>query len=177
MVCIRVPNFMDFGQLFFSVFCALRLKKLVQKHKLDIVHFMGGSGGVQLLAKPPVPAVFTLNNTYFYLHRKFPGAKFAALKSLERISLRNADCRTAISDGIEKEINRQETHAIEVVYIGIDDALFCPKKAARKKIALYSGRLEERKGVLELLDAFEKCAEKKAALWFVGEGALLDRLK
>ena len=173
---IGTPNFFDLGQIFFSLKCAIQLEELIKKHKLGIVHFMGGSGGVQLLVKPPVPAVFTLNNTYFYLHHNFPTLKFGILKWLEHISLKYADCITAVSRGIADEINREENFNIQVVHIGVDDKLFFPHKTKRENIVLYSGRLKERKGLLELIEAFAKCKHKGFELWFVGNGQLLDML-
>lgn len=174
---IPVPNFLDLGQVFFSLKCSLGMKKLVRQHALDLVHVLGSSGGMQLLFKPPVPSVYTLNNTYFYVFRKFPTPKFRFMKSLERRSLRNADFLTSISHGISEEINREEKHDIQTVYIGMDAQVFRPQKTKREKMVLFVGRLVKNKGVLELLEAFSQCAEKDFELWFVGEGPLLGPLQ
>lgn len=176
-VTLRSNNPIGMGQIFFSLSCSLNLEKLVRKYNLDVVHFMGSSGGVQLLKKPSVPAVFTLNNTYFFLQRCFPRFKFAVMKKMEQQSLKNADRITAISNGIAKEIQREEQKDIHLVYIGIDDKVFLPLPVKREKIILYSGRLKENKGVLDLLDAFALLPENGFELWFVGEGPLLGELK
>ncbi|HLC92874.1 MAG TPA: glycosyltransferase family 4 protein [archaeon] len=167
----------QFGQLIFSLQCALVCEKMIQKYSLDLVHFMGSSGGVQLLRRASKPAVYTLNNTYFYLNRKFPSIKFMFMKFLEKLSLRNSSFRTAISRGIVDEINSDYKCDLRVVYIGIDQKLFKPSgKPGANKAILYVGRLEERKGVMDLLEAFAHLKDKRLQLWFVGEGPAGEKI-
>ncbi|MDO8428044.1 MAG: glycosyltransferase family 4 protein [Candidatus Diapherotrites archaeon] len=164
------------GQLLFSFQCAFQLESLIKKHSLDIVHFIGSSGGVQLLKKPSVPCVFTLNNTYFYLARKFNSSIFRFMRFLEKISLKNADKKTAISEGIVSEINTVQNEDISVVYMGIDAEIFKPLSIKQERIILYVGRLVERKGVFDLLHAFAKLKNNGFSLLFIGDGSAKQEL-
>ncbi|HIH10116.1 MAG TPA: glycosyltransferase family 4 protein [Candidatus Diapherotrites archaeon] len=163
------------GQFLFSVQCALLVERMIRAHSLDVVHFMGSSGGVQILVKPSKPAIFTLNNTYFYLSRVLGGFKFFFMKALEEMSINNSSVQTAISGGIVQEIRHPKKSEIKVVYIGIDGSVFRPAKSRVEKAILFVGRVEERKGIFDLLEAFASLDEKDYNLWIVGDGSAKER--
>lgn len=170
----------------FSFFLFLRLEHLIRKHALDVLHVHSGSGGVFLLRKPSIPTVVTAHHTYrqeaAIVFRSRPLKRFRKylMGYIERRTYLLADKITCVS--------KSTAHALMDEY-GIDAAKITtienavPEGAAKgesesieKRISsiLYVGRLEERKGIWTLLQAFSILSEEmpEAVLRLVGENLL-----
>lgn len=164
------------GPLHFSVNVAARLPSLVSRYSLDLLHFHGSSGGVQILRKPARPVVLTLHNTYFYLYRRFGGPVFRTLRRVERRSLANADRIVPVSYGVRGELPVPDSPRVRVVQNGVDTSLFRPQSVAKERFFLYVGRLGRRKGLIELVEAFARARPAGFELRFGGDGPLREEL-
>lgn len=165
------------GPLHFSVKVAAALEGLVRKRSLDVLHFHGSSGGVQILRKPSRPLVLTMHNTYFYLYRQFRGPVFRTLRRVERHTLANADRIVPVSYGVRGELPLPDSPHLTVIQNGVDTSLFRPQPVAKERFFLYIGRLGRRKGLIELLEAFAAARLDGFELRLGGEGPLADELK
>jgi glycosyltransferase involved in cell wall biosynthesis len=168
--------------LSFSLTVNALLERLVQRYSLDLLHFMGSSGGVQLLRAPSKPSIFTLHNTYHYLYRQQPSAVFRAMREAERLSMRNATRIVPASHGVRDELPIVAGQQVEVIQNGIDTGLFHPMARERERFFLFLGRLTVRKGVLDLVEAFAAADCAGFELHIAGDGpqqeilALAERL-
>ncbi|MET0790069.1 MAG: glycosyltransferase family 4 protein [Polyangiaceae bacterium] len=156
--------------LSFSLTVNALLERLIRQHDLDLVHFMGSSGGVQLFRKPSKPAFLTLHNTYHYLFRQRPGLVFRGMREAERASLRNSDRIATVSYGVLNELPVSEGPGVEVIQNGIDISLYYPRPMSRERHFLFLGRLTLRKGVLDLVEAFAHANLPGYELHFAGDG-------
>ncbi len=156
--------------LSFTLIVNARLEYLVQRHALDILHFMGSSGGVQLFRKPSKPTLFTLHNTYHYLYRQHPGVVFHAMREAERCSLRKTSRIIPASFGVRDELPGADGPNVEVIQNGIDTRVFHPMNRKRERFFLFLGRLSVRKGVLDLVNAFALAKCEEFELHIAGDG-------
>jgi glycosyltransferase involved in cell wall biosynthesis len=146
------------------------LERLIQRHSLDVLHFMGSSGGVQLLRTPSKPTLFTLHNTYHYLYRQHPSLVFRGMREAERCSLRNASRIVPASYGVQGELPGSDAPNVEVIQNGIDTHVFHRREVKRERFFLFLGRLTVRKGVLDLVEAFAQADCAGFELHIAGDG-------
>jgi len=90
--------------------------------------------------------------------------------------LMNTDRTIAVSTSVQEELGRhfKVFENIEVIPNGVDTDFFIPStKGSDKDYILYVGRLSYRKGLLELMDAFERLAKSNDVdLVLCGQGPL-----
>jgi teichuronic acid biosynthesis glycosyltransferase TuaC len=111
-------------------------------------------------------------------------AQSGAPRALMRALLPRADAMVSVSRALADILRSLGVpdHRIKLVPNGVDETLFYPrdKAAARRelgldetgKVILFVGRLEPQKGIAELLDAFERVAQRHPGLRLalVGDG-------
>jgi len=140
--------------------------------KPDVVHAMGGPGGVLLLRRLDVPLVYTANHTYRQAHRLGRLRRLPSL--LERRAYARAAVVLAISPSTADAVQALGVPAgrIEVVAPGVDverldrgDSLRQPGRL------LFVGRLESHKGPLLAVAAMTRLARSRPQVRGVVVGA------
>jgi len=154
------------------------IEEMFSHHNFDIMHFHEPWVPVlsrQILARSPAVNIATF-------HAKLP--ENTVNKSIEmvslpytRSSLKYIDAITAVSTAGAQFIKSVSKKKIRIIPNGIDLKLYSPEITKQsknvskaKKTILYIGRLEKRKGVMQLLKAFAQIANNKTELVIVGEG-------
>lgn len=118
------------------------------------------------------------------------GLQGVGLTKIKRWVLKSAKITTVVSHAIKNEVinNIDSTIQVQVIPMGVDSALFSPKKhddslrqryGIKGPFLLFVGRLNEQKGVSYLIDAMPKVLERYATarLMIVGKGPLDAKLK
>lgn len=173
----------------FSIGLFFTLSKIVHKHSFDLVHVHAGSGGVFLLRKPPCKLVVTAHHTYRQeadlVFAKSPLKKawklFMAL--LEARTYHLADMVVCVSKDTAHEIMEQygvPAARVRVIENPVRELSHASKGVIKKAdTVLFVGRLEKRKGVLLLLEAFSILRTKlpDAKLRLVGSNLLGSHLQ
>lgn len=174
----------------FSIALFFSLGGIVKKHSFDLVHVHSGSGGVFLLRKPPCKLVVTSHHTY----RQEADLVFARspLKKLWKLFMALFESRTYhVADAIVC-VSKDTADEIVTQY-GVPATRVCvvenPVKVASAEALrslpknpntiLFVGRLETRKGVLLLLEAFQMLRQEvpSAKLRLVGFNLLGRQLE
>lgn len=164
------------------------LRKLVKKHRPDIIHahWVIPQGFIAALIKKiyKVPFLVTAHGgDVFGLRGKF-------ITAIKRFVLKNADKITVVSSAIKNEIliKIQSGLEIAVISMGVDSEHFRPDKRDESikiqykidgTFLLFVGRLTEKKGVRYLIKAMPAVIKKfpKTKLLIVGTGTLEEQLK
>lgn len=171
----------------FSVTVNLVLNSLVREHTLDLLHVHAGSGGVFLLRKPSCPLVVTSHHTYLqeatYVYHGIAKLWKLFMSQLERRTYRLADHITCVSkDTADALVNGYgiPREKITVIENGVDESYFSAREPIQRDAAtvLFVGRLEPRKGIFQLIDAFEHVLKKvpEARLRLAGNNLLGQRI-
>lgn len=152
----------------FSFTLLWSLTRFIRTHQIDILHVQSGSGGVFLLVKPSAPLIVTAHHTYIdevHLVFKNPVKKMIKwiMSRLEKRTYTVADRIICVSaDTASSLIKHYRIDAQKIVVIenSIDVHRFkvMPQRDRDPAHLLFIGRLEERKGVDVLLQAFLKLA-------------------
>ncbi len=151
--------------------------------KVDVVlgswAYPDGFAAVHLARALGVPAVVKLHGSDVNVVARMPGPRRRLQNALPR-----AARIVAVSRQLGESIGELGVpmERVDVVPNGVDARLFCPRprQPARAelglslddRVVLYVGRLEESKGVLDLLDAFEQAhaREPRLKLILLGDG-------
>jgi len=158
------------------------------KSEFDLVHFHS----------PLIPSFSTHLPTISTIHGTVKGAidnmDFNDLNSiiskvfsrkfeaLEAHTIKNSNKVTTVSNDCDKEVNRlyKLKNKSSVVYNGVDTDFFVSKnKESSHPIVLYTGRLESRKGVEDLIMAAKYISKINSNIKFIiiGDGPLKMNLK
>ena len=118
----------------------------------DVVHALGGPGGVLLTRKLRQPLVYTANHTYRQAYSRFSPRRGLGLGRLEAAAYKRAQKVLAISPSTADAViaTGVDPAKVEVLAPGVD----LPDEAGVErdpKLVLFVGRLEEVKGVFEVL--------------------------
>ncbi|HEY8755474.1 MAG TPA: glycosyltransferase family 4 protein [Candidatus Dormibacteraeota bacterium] len=150
-----------------------RHPRLIAESSPDIVHALGGPGGVLLLRRLHAPLVYTANHTYRMAH---PRASLRGLLSpLEARAYRRAAMVLAISSATAAAVRGLGVmrDRIEVLPPGVDvpDTPPAPREAVR---ILFAGRWEPEKGVLAAIAVMRDVIAQRPAVTglVVGGGSL-----
>ena len=173
---------------FFMAANFFALRKLVKKHRPDVIHahWVIPQGLIAALARKmyKVPFLVTAHGgDIFGLRGRFATA-------VKRFTLKKADKITVVSSAIKNEIltTLVPNLKIKIVSMGVDSKHFSPDKKddsikARYKIdgpfLLFVGRLTEKKGVRYLIEAMPAVLKEfqKVRLLIIGSGVLQEDLK
>lgn len=162
-------------------------RALPYRGRVDVVlgswAYPDGYAAVVLAALLGVPAVVKLHGSDINVLAKVMTARHGIVWTLEHAARVVAVSRSLAERAVELGASRD---LVDVVPNGVDTQLFRPRdrREARRSlgvpldrpIALYVGRVEREKGVLDLIHAFACSATDlgRAELWIVGEGAALQ---
>lgn len=156
------------------------IDEVLLKHKFDVLHFH--EPWVPIVSRQILTRSNTANIATF--HAKLPETMMS--RSIEKVItpytksiLKYIDAFTAVSEAATDYISSLTKETVHIVPNGIDYLKFQPKKDIKrdKHTILYIGRLEKRKGVMYLLQAFEQLQMilSEVKLIIVGDGP--DRSK
>lgn len=142
----------------FSLKLARVMEKLIDRYRLDLVHFQGGPGGLFLFKRPSVPVVYTVHHTYYQQQKyiRFQRWKYL-LYLLERRSYKKAEQIIAVSPSTRKVLLQHyfvSPATCSTIPNGVDLSEFHPLHQVRRPNSLlFIGRLEKRKGIDFLIKA------------------------
>jgi glycosyltransferase involved in cell wall biosynthesis len=173
---------------FFFLFYIIKLKKIIRKEKIKIVHahWIVPQGLVAVICKkifcPKIKIIGTIH-----------GSDIAKIKNvkLKKFILNNLDSLVVVSNELKNEVNKlnlKKQLEIKTIPMGVDDKKFNPSKyqkwikekyKIKDSFLLFVGRLSKEKGVKYLLRAMPKVIEKnyKVKLLIIGDGPLKTDLQ
>lgn len=170
---VRYPRVTGRAPLDFSLHLN-RHPTLVDAARTDVVHALGGPGGVLLLRALEAPLVYTANHTYAMAHG--PRSPRRLLSPLEGRAYRRASMVLAISPSTASAVHSLGVprHRVEVLAPGVDvpDTPPPPRDGFRM---LFAGRWEREKGVLDAVAVMgEVIARRPGATGLIVGGGKLD---
>lgn len=154
---------------------------LLSHHKFDVLHFH--EPWVPIVSRQILMRSNTVNIATF--HAKLPETMMS--KTIERVItpytksiLKYFDSFSAVSTAAAEYISSLTDEDIEIIPNGIDVDKFCVQKNIRKdNTLLFIGRLEKRKGVKYLLQAYKELLNQMpdVRLLLAGDGPERERLE
>lgn len=157
------------------------LSKILNEHEFDILHFH--EPWVPMLSRQLLAKSKSINVATF--HARMPDNAMA--KTIERAAtpytksiIKYINAFTAVSDAAAQYISSITDQKIEIIPNGIDLEKYRPKRvpgSGGKRKLLYIGRLEGRKGVKYLIDAFALLDDPASELIIAGNGPDRDKLE
>jgi glycosyltransferase involved in cell wall biosynthesis len=171
---LRYPRVTGRAPLDFSIHLN-RHPHLISGSGGDVVHALGGPGGVLLLRRPVQPLVYTANHTYRMAHGR--GSLRRALSPLEARAYRHASMVLAISASTADAVRALgvASRRIEVLPPGVD-VPEGPLPGRDPGRLLFAGRWEPEKGVLDAIAVMRKViSARPSATGLVLGGGSLDR--
>lgn len=181
-------KFLLFGRYYLDINFYLKrrylsavVKRIVRKEKVDLVESYDWSG--PLWNHPGVPTIVRMhgaNTAYQYLEKKRYGK---VLSYLEKKNLKLADKLVAVSHHIGEATIRafDLNRPFDVIHNPVDTGKFVPGESRDLNKMVYVGRLHERKGLFELLEAFETVMDSdkdlRVELYGSGGDATVQKLK
>lgn len=154
---------------------------VLNENKFDILHFH--EPWVPMLSRQILTKSNCINIATFHAH--IPDGVMS--KMIERAItpytssiLKSFHAFTAVSEAAAEYANSLSDLDIKVIPNGIDLSKYRHKRKAdvtREKLVLYIGRLEKRKGVKYLIDAFARLNEPNCKLIIAGEGPYRKKLE
>jgi len=158
------------------------LEEMLEAEQFDLIHVHEPEVpilGAQISARAACPIVATF-------HATFPETAMGKTIELFRVPFarsifKNIAAMTAVSDTAARFVREWSKLDVEIVPNYVDVEYFSPSADKKRddNMILYVGRLEKRKGVRYLIEAFKELAEKddKAHLVIAGEGVERTRLE
>ncbi len=148
---------------------AARVERHARRGGFDVLHVhepLAPVAAYGLVLTAPLPMV----GTY---HRAGVSRWVPVLKPLAELVGRRMQIRVAVSEAARETGERSGGGRFEVLFNGVDLQRFESAEPVRdaegRPAVVFIGRLEERKGLNVLLDAFAR-VERPAVLWVVGDG-------
>jgi len=157
------------------------IEGILQEHHFDILHFH--EPWVPMLSRQILAKSSSVNIATF--HAKLPDTVFSrtiekVITPYTRSILKDLDSLTAVSDAAAQYVRTITKEPINIIPNGIDLKKYKPTKGAKSgsiKTILYIGRLERRKGIQHLLEAFERLDDPNVRLVIAGTGADREKLE
>jgi glycosyltransferase involved in cell wall biosynthesis len=173
-----------FKNLSFSLKLHRHINKIIKQYSLDIIHVHGGPGGLFFIKPTGLPIIYTCHHTYWQQSKYVKGQSwkkfFISLESKGyRKAVKNICVSTSSQSVLIDHYNIQRSKTI-LIPNGIDKSLFKPNKTStRSKNIIFVGRLDERKGILFLVETMQLVnqIDKAIQLHVVGTGKLLNILE
>jgi glycosyltransferase involved in cell wall biosynthesis len=173
----RYPRVTGRAPLDFSIHVN-RHPSLVDDTEPDVVHVLGGPGGVLLLRRLTAPVVYTANHTYRMAHGR--GSLRRLLSPLEARAYRSASMVLAISPSTAAAVRALgvSRDRIEMLAPGVDVPRDVPGARDRFRM-LFAGRWELEKGVLDAVAVMRDVINRHpgAAGVVAGSGRLAQRVR
>ncbi|MDQ6847028.1 MAG: glycosyltransferase family 4 protein [Candidatus Dormibacteraeota bacterium] len=175
---MKYPLITGRAPLDFSISLNVR-SKVIRNSRPDVVHALGGPGGVLLLRRAlGAPLVYTANHTYRMAHHR--GSVRRLLSPLEGLAYRGAAMVLAISPSTATAVRGLGVPGdrIEVLAPGVDAPASPPQPRSGFRL-LFAGRWEAEKGVLEAIDVMREVIARRpgATATVVGSGRLAGRVR
>jgi phosphatidylinositol alpha-mannosyltransferase len=152
------------------------LKTALDREKFDILHFH--EPWVPNLSRQILAHSNSLNVATF--HAKLPDTLM--VKTIEKVVtpytksvLKDLERLTAVSDAAAMYVSNLTSKNVEIIPNGIDLSKYKPSNTKRDNSILFIGRIEKRKGLKYLIDAFKEIQDKSTNLIIAGDGP--DRRK
>ncbi len=165
------------GHLLFSLCLPFVLNQWIKKNKVDLLLIPGGPGGVFLWKKPSIPYVCSVYHIYEQQARLVPWQWWKRIFiPLERSTYRGAVSILSFNTDTRRILEERykiPAHRIQSLPHAVSDAWKAPLLHSKKKrFCVCVARLEARKGVELLVDAWSKVIENipDARLLIVGQG-------
>lgn len=169
----------------FSCVLSFNLENIIRKYELDTLLVHSGSGGVFLLRKPSRPLIVVAHHTYkqearhVFNESRLKALRKKAMALLEKRTYALADCIICVSNDTRAELIERYNvppSKITVVENAIDQQWFLKEQCVQRRpdSISYLGRLEERKGIWVLLEAYRTLllTHPHVRLRLVGENLL-----
>jgi glycosyltransferase involved in cell wall biosynthesis len=154
-----------------------RRRSLIDATRADIVHALGGPGGVLLLRKLDTPLVYTANHTYRMAHGRASPRRL--LSPLEARAYRGASMVLAISPSTAAAVRDLGVarDRVEVLAPAVDVPEEPPRPRAGFAL-LFAGRWEPEKGVLDAVAVMREVIGRRPAVRgvVIGDGSLAARV-
>lgn len=171
--------------ILFSLMINIWLKKLIKKYQLDVLHINGGPGGVFLFRKTDIPVLYTSHHTYFQQSKYIKSQKWKILfQPLEKYGYKLAKDIIAVSKATKNILVNKygvPNRKVRLIYNFVDTKVYRPIRAIKKhkESIFFVGRIDKRKGVSDLIDAFSIARKLKPGikLYIGGKGPDLDEVK
>ena len=159
-----------------------REPQLLLDGECELIHAMGGPGGIVLIRAFPVPVVYTANHTYAQAYRRADPRR--ALSLVEARAYRRAAAVMCISPSTADVVRRLGVDAkrVEVVLPGVEADRIDAAAAGITREAgrlLFVGRLEAPKRPLDAVAAMAALCGRDPAVRgaVIGEGSLMPRVR
>ncbi|WP_026669519.1 glycosyltransferase family 4 protein [Butyrivibrio sp. AE3006] len=184
--CLRKEKFVchPWEQLTYIISTIKYLNTSLKTNHYDIahVHFIIPTGVVAryLKRKYGLPYVLTAHGSDVPGHNnKRFGALYALLKKPWRAIVKDASATVALSDYLKnlicKNMNHECDDRIQVISNGIDTKLYCP--TSKDKSILLMGRIQETKGMQDILSALTPDILRDWKVRIVGDGPYRKELE
>lgn len=101
---------------------------------------------------------------------------------LELKHIKSSDMITTVSESVAKELDEYDLNSdqVSLVYNGVDEDFFKPnnKSEKSKKYIMYAGRIDQEKGVFDLVECARSICSQRSDVYFMiaGDGRDLNRL-
>jgi glycosyltransferase involved in cell wall biosynthesis len=159
-----------------------REPQLLLEGGCELIHAMGGPGGIVLMRPFPVPVVYTANHTYAQAYRRTDPRR--ALTLVEARAYRRAAAVMCISPSTADVVRRHGIDAkrVEVVLPGVEADRIGAAAAGITREAgrlLFVGRLEAAKRPLDAVAGMAALCARDPAVHgvVIGEGSLMPRVR
>lgn len=156
------------------------LQQIVDDYNFDILHFH--EPWVPMLSRQLLGRSNSINIATF--HARMPdGVMTKAIETIvtpyTKSILKSFDAFTAVSDPAAQYVRSLTDEPIEIIPNGIDLKKYRPSRQINfnAKSILHIGRLEKRKGVNHLIDAFAEMNDPDCTLLIAGNGPDRDKLE
>lgn len=171
--------------LLYSFLLNFKIKGLIKKYNLDIIHLHCGPGGTLILKKSKSKFICTVHHTYYQQQEYVPSQKWKYfLYLLEKKMYKNADKLVMVSEDTKKVLIKNHgvfPSKIEVIPNGVDFKKFKKNKRIKKikNSLLFVGRLDKRKGIDFLVKTipFIKKEIPDIKLFVIGDGKMRKKLE
>lgn len=173
-----------FGNIIFSILLNFKIKYLISKYNIDLIHLHGGPGGILLFRKINIPVIYTAHHTYYQQHKYIKKEFWKIIfRPFEIIGYRRSNNIICVSNSTKKvlaNIYKIDPSKISVIPNGIDRNKFFNKKYYKVNNSIFFvGRLDKRKGIDFLIKTLPKIKSKiiNIKLYIAGSGKYYPKLK
>ncbi|MCA9331943.1 glycosyltransferase family 4 protein [Candidatus Saccharibacteria bacterium] len=156
------------------------LERIIDEYRFDILHFH--EPWVPMLSRQLLSKSKSINIATF--HARMPDGVMT--KTIEKVItpytksiLKSFDALTAVSEPAAQYVRSLTDQSIKIIPNGVNLKKYRPLRAGKPsdKTILYIGRLERRKGVNHLIDAFARLGDADCRLLIAGNGPDREKLE